>query len=262
MANAALLLDNLADSGTLTASAQVTGMEVTQLIDSPHVFDDFWQANGDSANLTLDLGVDTAFDTVALLGMTGSAQQTARLRTSTSSGGPTSGDLLDSGALGFGSAYFDYRYGMFVYPLPAPVSGRYVHFDLEDSGAARIRAGRLVVGTRTAVDYNFTAGSSLGWNDLSGSARSKGGQTHIWERRSFRKGILTFDYVSNAQRWGLIETLGRDKGNHGDVLALIDPGASNRPQQTIWGRLTDASPIAWSQAVKIYSKQLEIEERL
>lgn len=262
MANAALLLENLADSGELTASAEATGMGITQLIASPHIFDDLWQANADSANFTLDLGEDTDLDTVTLLGMTGSDQETARLRVSSDAGGPTSGDLLDTGALGFGSANFDYRYGMFVYPLTALVSARYVRFDLEDSGAGRVQAGRLVVGVREAFDYNFTPGSGFGWGDLSGSARAKGGQVLDWERRRFRTCALNFDFISNEQRWDMVEALGREKGNHGDALALLDPAASNLPQRTIWGRMTDASPIAWSSAIDIYSKQFEIEERL
>lgn len=268
MANGAIVTANIADDGTLMASGEVDGMEIDKLIDSPHVRDDLWRATGSSANFTWDYGGDTSLDTVALFGLTMGAAGTLRCRVSSQAGGSTAGDRLDTGTLSFGSAWWDYRYGAFVYPLGAAVSARYVRFDLDDAEASFIEAGRLVIGTRTVLDYNFAPGSSFDWLDENPVVKSSGRQTLTWERAHRNRAVsLDLSWVSNSQRWGLVETLGRDVGRTGDVLMLLDPAASNLPQWTVWGLIVESAPSAFLPVFdagggNMFSKQIRIEERL
>lgn len=260
--NAAILLENLADAGTVTASAEVDGMPASLLLTSPHVTDDLWRADSATASLTLDLGADVELDTVALLGITGSAGKTIRLRISTEAGGATSGDVTDTGALADGATQFAQAYGSFVHLEAAPVTARYVRFDIEDTGAGRVEAGRLVVGLREALDYNFAPGSQFDWVDPSPVARSRGGQSLVWERARYRVAVLTIGWVTDDQRWGLFERLGRDTGRHADVLLCLDPAAANLPQWTIWGLVSEAGLAAWSEIADLHTKTVKIEERL
>lgn len=264
MAAAAILITNLADDGTVSASSEVSGMAAELLITSPHVTDDRWRSTSGTADLTIDLGSDVSIDTIVLLGLTVGASATIRLRVSTSAGGSTSGDLIDTGALSAypSSAYFDPDYGMFVYPAAAEVSGRYVRLDLVDGAADYVEAGRIVVGVREEYDYNFVPGAQFDWVDPSASRKSRGGQTLVWERPAFRRAVLQFDWVSNSQRWDLIERLGRVNGVHDDVLVILDPSATNLPQRTIWGSVRDQSPASFSAVPDIHAKQITVEERL
>lgn len=267
MANGSLLYDNLADLGTLTASAEVDGMEIDKLIDSPHVRDDLWRATGTSANFTWDYGADTSIDTVMLLGMTLGAVGTLRCRVSTQAGGSTAGDVLDTGTLSYGGAYFDYRYSAFVYPISSPASARYVRFDLADASGSYIEAGRLIIGARVALDYNFAPGSGFDWVDGNPVVESAGGQSLTWERMArARRAAIDLPWVSNAQRWSLIEPLGRDVGRTSDIALILDTAATNFPQWTIWGLATEAAPSAFlafsDDAGTMFSKQISIKERL
>lgn len=88
MANAALVLTNLADDGTLSASSEAEGMPVSLLTSSPHVTDDLWRSAEAPGWVALDLGADTSIDTIALLGLTGGDDMTVRLRIQSAAAGP------------------------------------------------------------------------------------------------------------------------------------------------------------------------------
>lgn len=259
MANAAIVTENLADSGLLTASSEVAGMEVTELR-NPNVTDDLWRSDGNSENVTLDLAGNQTLDSVAVFGLNLTATATIRARVSTSAGGATSGDLHDH-TYTVADAQFDPDYAAFVLLLPASVSARFVRLDIVDAALGFLEAGRLVVGARTALEFNFAPGSHFDWQDSSVVQKSKGQQTLIWQRPSFRTASIDIPWVSNAQRWGLIETMGRVNGRHSDILMVLDAGADNLPQWTIWGLLTDMQPSAFTAIPDLYSKQLQIEER-
>lgn len=260
MASAAILTVNLADDGILTASSQVAGMEITQLIDSPNVTDDLWRSVGNSPQITLDLASNHSLDTVALFGLNLTSAATIRVRVSSSAGGVSSGDLHDV-TYSISDAEFDPDYAALIVLLPAVVSARFVRLDIADTSLDYIEAGRMVVGARTALAYNFAPGSHFDWSDPSVVQKSKGQQTLIWQRGGFRSASLDIPWVSNAERWGLIETIGRVNGRHSDILIALDPDAANLPQWTIWGLMTDMQPSAFTALPDLYSKTLQIEER-
>lgn len=259
MANAAILTENLADGGSVTASSEIAGMEASKL-QNPNVIDDLWRSTSNAEQLTLDLAGNRTLDTVVVLGLNLTLTATIRARVSTSAGGVSSGDLWDL-TYDLSNAEFDPDYGGFVLLLPASVSARYVRFDIADTSLAYIEAGRLVVGARTQLSYNFAPGSHFDWSDPSIVQKSKGQQTLIWQRPGFRSASIDIPWVSNAQRWGLIETIGRVNGRHSDILMVLDPGADNLPQWTIWGLLTDMPASVFTAIPDLFSKQLQIEER-
>lgn len=175
------------------------------------------------------------------------------------------GDIYDSGALTATSQYFDYRYGQtgsLVLPLSASVSGRRVLFNPTDSAASYVEAGRLVIGLREAFTYNFVPGAAAGWNDRSRREKSAGGQTLIFPDGKFRSFEINFDWVTEAQREALWDTLGRVNGNSKDVLLMLDTASDSLPRDSIWGLVTSPIRTAFTGIADIYTAPLSVEERL
>lgn len=260
MDRCAILLDNILDGATVDATSALNGMGPGLLLSSPHVWDDQWCAAGNSERLSFDLRADVALDVFALFGLNLTAAATQRLRISSAGAGPAAGDALDTGTLASPSRWFDPDYHAFVWRGDAAVTGRYIDIDLEDTSIARLQAGKAAAGAATEFTYSFSRGSAFDWRDPSPKKKTIGGQTLSWSRRKFRAGTLTFNYVTDAQRWSLIESLGRDIGVGKGVLIVLKTSADNLPQKSAWVTMNDQTPAAWVSAA-IHSKQLAIEER-
>jgi hypothetical protein len=110
--------------------------------------------------------------------------------------------------------------------------------------------------------YNFAPGGSLGWVDPSIVAESKGGQSLAWERQRYRVASLDVPWITNAQRWGLVERLMRVNGRTRDVMVLLNPEASYLPRETVWGLMVDSTAVAWTAIPDMYSRQFQLKERL
>lgn len=268
MANAAVLWTNLADAddAVITADSEATTMPVSRL-QTEHVRKGY-RSVGTPAAIICDLGESKTIDTVALLGMfsatTGEPMgptSTVRLRISTADATGAAGDALDTGTLTFGSQWFDYRYGAFVY-AGDEVSGRYVRIDVDDPGAGYVDAGRLVIGCRTAFATNFIPNSARGWNDYSSVSRSQGGQKHFDRRPKARTLDINFDAVTATEWAAVVEEIDRDKGITEDMLWIIDPSSTNVARDSIWGTMVDISPSIFTQIVELYTKAYRLEERL
>lgn len=260
MANAAIAYLNLADSGTVSASSQQVTLPATN-VQTPHV-EERWRSSVSSAYLIVDLGSVQSIDTVLLRGITVGSSGTAQVRISATDPQVESALLHDSGALSSGSSSFDVAYDALVRLLSTPVSGRYVRIDLLDSAASYVEAGRLFVGLRTTFDRNFTFGWSIGWADRSVKSKTRGGQTLTWNDNSYRILDVNFDSVSSSQRYGIVESIDRLNGQRTDILFITDPDSTNLPRDSIWGLITDLSPVVQPQLVDIFGRQYKIEERL
>ncbi|MCW5695768.1 MAG: hypothetical protein KIS96_03425 [Bauldia sp.] len=261
MASAAILATNMADGAALSSSGSLAGSPVSRL-KAPHVTDGLWLSSTAGAGwVKADLGVDRAVDTVALPGLNLTGTGTVRVRVSSEAGGSEAGDLHDA-TYGAADPEFDPDYRMAVVLLPAPVMARHVMIDLTDGAVAAPGAGRLVIGLREALVYNFAPGGNLGWNDLSEIERARGGQTLAWLRPHYRSTTISLPWVDNAQRWGLIERLGRVNGQSNDILLVLDPAHDSLPQVTVWGRVTNAITPSWTGLPDIHAVQLTVEERL
>ncbi|MBR0855495.1 hypothetical protein [Bradyrhizobium liaoningense] len=148
-----------------------------------------------------------------------------------------------------------------------PASWRYTRFDIADPDAAYVEAGGLVEGAREAFTYNFAPGDTIQHVDRSRVAPTSSGLTLIWDDNIFRRVSLSFNAVTTDQRKGMIERLDRIKGRKRNVLLMTDPDSDNLPRDSIYGLVTDQTPIAFSNAFAVdgkplFGKQLRIDERI
>lgn len=253
------LRTNLADAGTVAADTEVSAMPAT-LVQGVHVRKR-WRSTANAAYLLCDLGASLAPNSFALFGLTINPGATCRLRVSTADATGAAGDALDTGALADGSTYLDANYGSFVW-IGDAVTGRYVRFDLSDPAGSFVEAGRMVVGVRSALAANFVPGSARGRTDLSRRVRTEGGQTLIQRRAVARTLDLSFDWIEHAEWESLVEPIDRDSGLTEDILAIVDENSSNLPRDSVWGLVSDTSPVGFTPIPDVYSKQYRIEERL
>lgn len=260
MANAAIAYHNLADAGTLSASSAESAMPVSRL-QNEHV-GKRWRSTAEPGYLICDLGSSQSIDTIALLGMTAASGASCRVRASSSDATATGSLTFDSGTLSDGGQFFDTNYDALVYLRPTPVSTRYVRMDITDGPASYVEAGRLFIGLREAFTYNFVPGGRKPWTDRSRRTKTAGGQTQIFPDSKFRSAEINFDWVPEAQRSGLWETLGRVNGNSVDVLLMLDTAADNLPRESIFGLITSSIGTAFTGISDIYTAPLTVEERL
>lgn len=260
MASAAIVIDNNADNAAVSASSQVLIMPASNLL-TPHP-SERWRSLSNSAFFVLDKGASISADTVMLCGLTCGPNATIRLRLSTIDLTGAAGDVLDTGVLANGDMHFDVEYGSFVYRLPAPASWRYVRFDISDPDASFVEAGCILDGTSTAFDFNFVPGGSIQYVDLSRISPTSSGMTLTWDDNTFRRINFSFDSVSAAQRYGIVERMDKVKGTKRNVLLMTDPASPNLPRDSVYGLVTDLTPITFGTVIDIFGKQLQIDERI
>lgn len=251
MAAACIAHANLADDAIVSASSQELLLPATN-IQNPHVARK-WRAIFNSASVVLNFGALTSIDTVALMGLTAA---TYRIRLSSVDTSGAAGDLYDSGTLSV-----DQTYLQAVALITAPVSGQYLRIDLEDSAGDYVELGRLFAGLRTALAINFAWNWSSTTTDRSLRAKTRGGQTQVFADNLYRSLDLTFQFLSESERHGIIETVDRVNGQHTDVLFVIDPASSNLARDSVWGLISAPTPIV-QPIFERFSKQVQIEERL
>jgi hypothetical protein len=260
MASAAIVIDNNADASTVGASSQVLTLPASNLL-TPHP-SERWRSLTNSDYFVLDKGALISADTVMLCGLTCGPNATIRLRLSTVDPIGAIGDVLDTGALASGDLHFDVEYGSFVYQLPSPASWRYVRFDIADPDATFVEAGCILDGLSTTFDFNFVPGGSIQYVDLSRVASTSSGMTLTWDDSTFRRINFSFDFVSEDQRYGLIERMDKVKGRKRNMLLITDPDSTNLPRDSVYGLVTDISPITFGAVIDIFGKQLQIDERI
>lgn len=264
MGNAAICGINLADLGRIGASSQVLAMS-SGLIQSPHV-EQRWRAQTNAASFVVDLLSLQEIDTIALRGLTMGSNGTVRLRASSADASGEAGDILDL-AVAQGSQHLDTRYGALTYLFDDPEEVRYIRFDLYDPDALMVECGRAFVGLRTAFTYNFAYGWQVQWVDRSTRQKSRGGQTLTWQDNKYRVLDLSFEHVTEDQRFGIVEEIDRDNGLTQDVFVITDTASANLARDSILGLVSDITPViqpvgVWDANGPLYAKQYKIEERL
>jgi hypothetical protein len=245
MAGARIGYLNKADGATLIASSQVLLAPVLRLQD-PHV-GVVWQSLSGADWFVADLGTEQPIDGVRLMGLTAA---TARVRYSNA--GPSAGDVADSGVRAV-----DQRFLTFT-DLRS-VSARYVRVDLTSPSVCR--AGRLFIGELHGFGINFSWGWSRKWIDPSDRKKTEGGQTRINRREKYRAFAVSFEFLSDAEASGFTDDIDRINGLTDDVLLIADPDSADIERDSIWGLMTDLSPVA-QQFVDRWTKSLSIEQRL
>lgn len=270
MANAALLYENLADDGTVSASSALSSAPATRL-QNVHVRRRWKGRLGDSEWVLLDLGASTLVDTICLFGLAGIFDGTERnlselairrVRLSLTDPTGEAGEVYDSDDNDSGVGFIKEAYAAMVELLDTPVSARYVLVDLSEVTAEAIMAGRLVVGLRDQFIYNFFANWSFGYVDLSRRKKSAGGQTFVERDERYRVLTLDFGAIDEDDRYGFIHEMDRINGMSRDILFIIDPESDDITRDTIWGLPPELSRVTQPYMDDIFAKSLSIEERM
>jgi hypothetical protein len=260
MANAALVISNNADAATVGASSQVLTLPASNL-KTPHP-SERWRSLNSADWIVLDKGAAIMGDTVALFGLTCGVNATIRLRLSTIDGSGGAGDVLDTGALSTGDPSFDVDYASFVHRLATPAAWRYARFDIDDPDADFVEAGCILDGLSESFAYNFAAGGSIQEVDRSRVTATSSGMTLTWDDNGFRRVDLSFQWVTEAQRYGLIRRLDRVCGRRRNVLLMTDTDSADLPRDSIYGLVTDITPVTFGVIFDLFGKQLRIDERI
>lgn len=259
MANAAVLIDNLALNGRVNASSQELSMPATELL-TPHP-SDRWRSTSGSAFFVLDKGDAAPANTVILSGMTCGENSSIRVRLSLVDSSGAAGDV-DDDTYAAGSVNFDTDYGTLTHLMSSAMAWRYARFDITDPDASYVEAGLVTAGTRESFTYNFAPGGGIQYVDRSRVSPVASGKTLTWTDNTFRRVDLSFEWVSTAQRYGLIQTMDRVNGRHVNVALILDTASDNLARDTIVGLVTDITPAVYAQAVLLFSKQLRLDERI
>lgn len=247
---AAVVFENLADAAEVRASSSILLAQPT-LVQQVHV-ERRWRALNNVAWLVLDLGAEIPIDTVAAMGLTASA---ARVRVSADDPSGAAGELFDSGQLTVDQAYL-----AIVALCDMPVAGRYVRIDLSGTASDYVEAGRVCIGLRSTFAYNFDYGWSYGYVDPSTRSKTRGGQTQVTPRRPYRTIDVSFARVTAADRYAFVERIDRENALQRDILFITDPESDNLARDTIWGLMSETTPIV-QPFLDDFTKQYRIEER-
>ncbi len=262
MANAAILYDNLADAGTVTASSWIAAAPPATL-QSHHVSRRWKGRNGDSEYVLT--GLLASFDTIRLGGIQGvigddqinlTSAAVSRVRVSSADATGVAGDIYDSGSA---AGELSARFGTLTKLLPSVVSG-YVRIDVSEAGASAILGGRLIVGRRNNFGINFDWNWTSGYGDLSRVAQSAGGLDFVDLDDTYRVLNVTFSNLSESERRGFVDSIDRLNGIKKDVLFIVDTASADIEADSIWGRVQDMNPPtqAW---IDRFGKSYTIKER-
>ncbi|GAB5506693.1 MAG: hypothetical protein Rhirs2KO_18560 [Rhizobiaceae bacterium] len=247
---AAVVHSNLADSATISASSSLLLAQPSR-VQNEHVGRK-WRSQLPTSHLVLDLGSAQSIDVVAMIGLTAS---TIRCRVSATDDTGAAGELYDSTEVAV-----DQDFLQAIFLLSAPATGRYVRIDLTHATLTYTEVGRAVIGLKSAFTVNYAYGWGRTYVDPSIRTTTRGGLTQIRSQSTYRMVELPFDWIEEADRLGFIETIDRVNGLKSDVLMLLDTDSGNLPRDTIWGLISDASPVN-QPYFDVYSKQYRIEER-
>lgn len=263
--SSALLYNNVADDGLITASSWIAASPPATL-KNPHVMRRWKGTQGASEYILCTWDVAQSIDTIALFGAaviiggiesTMSESATQRVRVSSVDTTGLSGDLYDSGVV-TGGIRSDF--GSLIILLQAPVSARAVLIDISQGGADALMVGRLVVGLRSSFSLNFGFGWSYGYADLSRRRKSVGGQTFVDRDDRYRVLDLTYESLSAADRYAHVQEADRLNGISRDILFMTDTDSAKLDRDSIWGLMQETSPPTQPN-IAYFSKTYRIEER-
>lgn len=265
MANAALMITNMADAARVGASSQEQTLPVTNLL-TPHV-EEHWRSKTNDDFFVFDKQDASPADTFALFGLVESGSAYTRLNLAARlrlSAADSTGELGELGDFSFtnGDGCLDVEYGALVKPLAAPAAWRYARVNLTDADAPNVEAGFVAAGLRESFTYNFVPGAGVITVDRARLGTSAGGQTLAWPDNKFRRVDFNLEWVTRAQRYGVLERMSRANGNHKPLLLMLDTASDNLARDSIWGRVTDATPDTYSTAIDMFGRQIRIDEVL
>jgi hypothetical protein len=262
--NVSVAWQNRATAAVLTASSAFTAMPIT-LLQQQDTRRTWRGAAGAGVleSIYFDLLSTVAIDTVSLMFTNLAAGDATRLRLSVAD--PTCAtNTFDSTSIAgrIDPSYYDLHF------LATPASNpRYGRIDLTRA-AGSAEAGFLFAGTRTQFTYNRDIGDQRTVVDPSIIRKTDGGQTNFISKPKFRRWEFNIGLLTQAQRWSVVEAIDLSSGITSPVLFFMDPSSANLGRDTIFGLLTETSPVAsitgFDNATgnPVYSRSYKIDERL
>jgi hypothetical protein len=252
MSSACIAYTNLADTVvSLVASSSSLLLPVSN-IQNPHIARKWRGTSGTTDSFVLDFGAPISLDTFAAMGITGTQIE---FRASLIDTTGIAGEVYDSGVVAV-----DQNYLSSIVLLPSVVSARYVRVDIITTGSY-VELGRLFIGAKTQFSYNYVKGWHRSWNDRSIKTKTRGGQTQVWADNVFRSIDVSFDFLTQTDRDGFVETIDRVNATRTDVLFVTNPASSNLSRDSVFGLISSLTPVV-QPYIGTYSKQYMIEERL
>lgn len=238
---------------SVTASNTATGYSAANV--ATDYMGQVWRTDTGSAtrSLTIDLGADTAFDTIILLGLYGatSAWDWA-IEIATAAQGPgftgawtgSDEDLLAGTAMpvsGLGKA-------LWIAPAGAPAAGRYVRITFKNLSSAAVECSRVLIGQRVQPERNFRFGAAFGIRSTGQTDFSLRGVQLVRPGVKLRGIGITYGASTQAEVENDILPLLERVGNDTLVAICTDPDADAQRQNRIFaGYLTGDLGAIWSQ---------------
>ncbi len=263
--NIAAAWANIAGNGTLTTSSATTAMPITNL-QQQDILRNWRSGATTTATVYLTFASNQSADTFSVLNTNLTAAGIVRVGlypTLTDAGAGTN-VIYDSNS-GSTPGQVDPNYKKAVVLASSVQTGwKTVRVDLTDTSLSYIEAGFLVVSTRTQYTYNYNFGATLTVVDPSVRKKTKGGQSRIMVRPKFYQADITVGFLTQTQRWNVVDAMDRANGASVPVLFILDPSSSNLSRDSIFGFI-ESSPVTTIQAFDsgpLYQKPYKIEQRL
>lgn len=209
------------------------------------------EADGENQSLTIDLGQDTAVDTITLHGLRGAQpdwQLTVEMATEAQ--GKFTGDYYADAAqtLLAGSAMpvSDLGRGLWLAPDEAPAQVRYIRLVFSVLSDAAIEVSRICAGAKIQLAENFTYGAALGIRPLGSMDFNIRGVPLIRSGAKLRGVGLTCEGATRDEVETLIMPFLEQVGNDTGVALIIDPAANEQRQNRMFfGFLTGDLGTVW-----------------
>jgi hypothetical protein len=248
----------------LTASSEAASMLVTKL-QQEDTKRNFRTGATTTVNIDLTYAAVQSADTFCLENTNLTAAGIVRWKLSNTALGNT--DIWDSNS-GNTAGTVDPNYKRALVLASSVKSGwKYARCVLTDTSLSYLEAGFLFVSTYTQFAYNFGVGHQLTVVDPSIQKKLKAGNTRVIRRPKFLRAELPFGWVTEAQRWSLVNSIDRLNGISDPVLVIFDPASANLGRDSIFGLIQESSPVVSIEGFDsagglMSSKSLKIDQRL
>lgn len=240
MSNARFLYADRIAAATITSDSTVASLPPSN-VKSPIRGVVYASGATTTAYLQADLGASYSVDSFFVGGVNWSAASTWRLRLSANSN--MSSPTLDTGGSQIATGV-DTLLRQAAYLFSSSGAGRYFRLDMTDATLTRLEVGVMRLGLCFRPTYNFRFGHRTGLVDYSRRDVTDGGNTWVDVVATRPRTVsLTMQVTEAEAEGGEADLMARTAGTSGDVVAFLDPAASDLARRTYCGLLDSAAVI-------------------
>ena len=201
-----------------------------------------------TASLQVDLGADTAVDSIVLLGLAGSlASATLTVRMATAAQGSTFGPSWSDSARSLLAGTTPPRSGKrkcwWTAPAGAPAACRYIRLNFASlGGSVALSVGRVIVGQRITLARNFSFGAVRGVRSQGSTGFSVTGTPLVRRGAKLRTLGLTFNAVYADEVEASVAPLHERCGTDTPIVIITDPDSNAERENRMYFGYLDGSP--------------------